>query len=94
MLFIAIAAYAGATISGHGWNLIPVFFGDMAAMGWPRWFNFDFMCFLFLSAYLFIAAGRWMAMCENCSSARHARTGDPPDMVSQLCNDPLWMIGG
>jgi len=49
-LFIAIAAYTGVTISNHGWNLIPIFFGDMAAMAWPGQFNFDFMCFLLLSA--------------------------------------------
>ena len=28
----------------------PVFVGDMAKMGWPGQFNFDFMCFLALSA--------------------------------------------
>jgi len=48
--FIAIAAYTSVTIANHGWNLIPVFFGDMAAMAWPGQFNFDFMCFLLLSA--------------------------------------------
>jgi hypothetical protein len=29
---------------------MPVFFGDMAAMGWPGQFNLDFMGFLILSA--------------------------------------------
>ena len=38
----------------HGWNLLPVFFGDMAAMTWPGQFNFDFMSFLSLS-------GLWLA---------------------------------
>lgn len=33
----------------HGWNLLPVFFGDMATMTWPGQFNFDFMSFLALS---------------------------------------------
>ncbi len=49
-LFIAIAAYTSVTIANHGWNLIPVFFGDMAVMAWPGQFNFDFLCFLLLSA--------------------------------------------
>lgn len=34
----------------HGWNLLPVFFGDIAAMTWPGQFNFDFLSFLTLSA--------------------------------------------
>lgn len=47
---IAIVAYTSATIANHGWNLLPVFFGDMAAMGWPGQFNLDFMTMLALSA--------------------------------------------
>lgn len=47
---IAITGYTTVTISGHGFNLVPVFFGDMAKMGWPGQFNFDFMGFLALSA--------------------------------------------
>ncbi len=38
----------------YGWNLLPIFFGDMAAMTWPGQFNFDFMTFLSLS-------GLWLA---------------------------------
>ena len=45
-----IAAYTAVTMAAHGPNLLPVFFGDMAAMGWPGQFNFDFMTFLMLSA--------------------------------------------
>ncbi|HEX4849025.1 MAG TPA: hypothetical protein VFV30_12845 [Novosphingobium sp.] len=47
---IAIASYTSVTIASHGWNLLPVFFGDMAAMAWPGQFNLDFMCFLALTA--------------------------------------------
>lgn len=47
---IAIAAYTSVTISNHGLNLLPVFFGDMAEMAWPGQFNLDFMGFLALSA--------------------------------------------
>lgn len=44
-----ILIYTGFTIAHHGWNLIPIFFGDMAAMGWPGQFNLDFFGFLLLS---------------------------------------------
>ncbi len=46
---LSILAYTGVTISAHGWNLLPVFFGDMAAMAWPGQFNLDFFTFLLLS---------------------------------------------
>jgi hypothetical protein len=51
---IAVISYTGVVISNHGWNLLPVFFGDIAAMTWPGQFNFDFLCFLILS-------GLWLA---------------------------------
>ena len=50
VVFLGILAYTGVTISNHGLNLLPVFFGDMKAMAWPGQFNFDFMMFLALSA--------------------------------------------
>jgi hypothetical protein len=50
VLFVAITGYTMVTIVNYGWNLVPIFFGDMAAMAWPGQFNFDFMCFLILSA--------------------------------------------
>jgi hypothetical protein len=62
VLFVAIAAYTGVTISNHGWNLIPIFFGDMATMAWPGQFNFDFLCFLLLSAL-------WVSWRHNFSAA-------------------------
>jgi hypothetical protein len=48
--FVSIGIYTALTISTHGVNLLPVFFGDMKAMAWPGQFNFDFMWFLALSA--------------------------------------------
>jgi NADH:ubiquinone oxidoreductase subunit 2 (subunit N) len=51
---VAIIGYTAVTIANHGWDLMPVFFGDMAAMAWPGQFNFDFFCFLLLS-------GLWVA---------------------------------
>ena len=51
---VAIVGYTGVVVSNHGWNLLPIFFGDIAAMTWPGQFNFDFLCFLILS-------GLWIA---------------------------------
>lgn len=47
---ILLSAYTAITVSQHGLNLLPVFFGDMAEMGWPGQFNLDFIGFLALSA--------------------------------------------
>lgn len=52
-LVIHLAVLTGYTlivIQNHGMNLLPVFFGDMAAMAWPGQFNLDFLGFLVLSA--------------------------------------------
>jgi hypothetical protein len=54
VFIVAIIGFTGVVILNHGWNLLPIFFGDMAAMTWPGQFNFDFMCFLILS-------GLWLA---------------------------------
>ena len=48
-IFMAIVGYTLVTISRHGLNLLPIFFGDIAKMGWPGQFNFDFLGFLILS---------------------------------------------
>jgi len=50
VIFLSILAYTAVTISNHGLNLLPIFFGDMKTMAWPGQFNFDFMTFLALSA--------------------------------------------
>jgi hypothetical protein len=42
-VFIVLTAYTGIVIGEHGLNLLTVFFGDMARMGWPGQFNLDFM---------------------------------------------------
>lgn len=49
-LIIALGAYTLVVGSNHGWNLLPVFFGNIAAMDWQGQFNADFMTFLSLSA--------------------------------------------
>ncbi len=50
VVLVSLLIYTGITVSNHGLNLLPVFFGDMKAMAWPGQFNFDFMSFLALSA--------------------------------------------
>ena len=56
-LVIALASLAGYTLvvaRNLGWNLLPVFFSNIAQITWPGQFNFDFMTFLGL-------AGIWIA---------------------------------
>ncbi len=60
MMIAGIFTYTGIVGVNHGWNLLPVFFSDMAAMTWPGQFNFDFSCFLFLS-------GLWLSWRNNFS---------------------------
>jgi hypothetical protein len=57
-----LTAYTAVVIGNHGWNLMPVFFGDIAALGWPGQFNADFAGFLVLSAL-------WTAWRNNFSAA-------------------------
>jgi hypothetical protein len=45
-----ITVYTAIVIANHGLTLFPVFFGDMASMGWAGQFNLDFMFMLALSA--------------------------------------------
>ncbi|MDF1822309.1 MAG: hypothetical protein P1U64_12080 [Alcanivoracaceae bacterium] len=49
LVIVGILGYTGVVGVNHGWNLVPIFFGEMFAMTWSGQFNFDFMCFLMLS---------------------------------------------
>ncbi len=49
LMFAVLIVYTLTVGLAHGWNLLPVFFGDMAAMTWPGQFNLDFLGFLILS---------------------------------------------
>lgn len=51
LVFSVVTLYTGVVIVRHGIDLLPVFFGDMAAMAWPGQFNLDFLCMLMLSSY-------------------------------------------
>lgn len=53
-MLIAILGYTAIVAWNHGFGLLPVFFRDIAEMGWPGQFNFDFMNLLVLS-------GLWLA---------------------------------
>jgi hypothetical protein len=50
IIFAALAIYTAVVGANHGFGLFSVFFGDIALMGWPGQFNFDFMWMLTLSA--------------------------------------------
>jgi hypothetical protein len=50
VLWLGIAGYTSIVIANHGLGLLEVFFGDIAAMGWPGQFNVDFMSLLALAA--------------------------------------------
>lgn len=69
VIFTYLATYTAIVIYNHGWNLLPVFFGNMSSMGWPGQFNTDFMGFLVLSAFWlawrndFTAPGLFLAVC-------------------------------
>ena len=62
LIFAVITLYTGIVVANHGLNLLPVFFGDMAALAWPGQFNLDFMCMLALS-------GLWVAWRHRYSGA-------------------------
>lgn len=51
VILTCVVTYTLPVIANHGlFSLLPVFFGDMLAMGWPGQFNLDFLGFLVLSA--------------------------------------------
>jgi hypothetical protein len=49
-LWLVLVGFTAVVIANHGMNLIPIFFGDIAKLGWPGQFNLDFLLFLVLSA--------------------------------------------
>lgn len=57
-----VLVYTGVVGATHGWNLAPIFFGDMVALNWAGQFNLDFSCLLVLS-------GLWLAWRNHFSAA-------------------------
>ncbi len=49
-VWLGLMGYTAVVIQNHGPDLLTVFFGDIAAIGWPGQFNFDFTILLALSA--------------------------------------------
>ena len=49
-IFVTILVYTARVVGTEGMGLIPIFFGDIAAMRWPGQFNLDFTFMLTLSA--------------------------------------------
>lgn len=49
-VFLAVLGYTGVVAAEHGMGLFPVFFGDIAKLGWPGQFNLDFTFMLSFSA--------------------------------------------
>jgi hypothetical protein len=50
IVIVLLGLYTLMVGAEHGWNLIPIFFGNILAMDWQGQFNMDFMSFLALSA--------------------------------------------
>ena len=50
VVLVCLATYTLVVGRTHGWNLLPIFFSNIADMTWPGQFNLDFMTFLSLSA--------------------------------------------
>ncbi len=59
-MIAVIFGYTAAVGRAHGWNLFPIFFGDILAFTWPGQFNLDFTCLLMLS-------GLWLSWRNNFS---------------------------
>lgn len=50
LVIVMLGGYTAIVGMRHGWNLLPIFFADIAAMTWEGQFNCDFTSFLSLSA--------------------------------------------
>ena len=45
-----VVGYTAFVVADHGWNFLPVYFADIAKMGWPGQFNMDFSALLVLGS--------------------------------------------
>lgn len=62
VVLLVLGGYTLVVGSRHGWDLLPIFFGDIAALTWNGQFNMDFLGFLLLS-------GLWVAWRHHFSAA-------------------------
>ena len=58
LILLGLGAYTAVTVSAHGLNFYPDYFGDLGAMGWPGQFNLDF-------TFLLVLAALWIAWREH-----------------------------
>jgi hypothetical protein len=49
-MLVSLVSYTVVVGTNHGWNLLPIFFGDIIELNWSGQFNLDFMTFLAVSA--------------------------------------------
>ena len=49
-IIATVGGYTVFVVADHGWNFLPVYFGDIAKMGWPSQFNMDFSALLILGS--------------------------------------------
>jgi hypothetical protein len=61
-ILAAVVVYTVIVGTAYGWNLLPIFFHEIAAMTWQGQFNLDFTCMLSLS-------GLWVAWRHGFSPA-------------------------
>ncbi len=50
LMTVGIIIFTGIAGLNHGWNLLAVFFENIISLNWSGQFNYDFMCYLLLSA--------------------------------------------
>ena len=50
LFLLGIIGYTLTAGSNHGWDLGSVFFGELTSFSWSGQFNYDFLCYLTLSA--------------------------------------------
>ena len=49
-IIATVGGYTVFVVTDHGWNFLPVYFNDIAKMGWPGQFNMDFSALLVLGS--------------------------------------------
>ena len=62
LLLVVFGAYTVVVVASHGVGFLQVFFGDLAAMGWPGQINLDFLIYVALS-------GLWIAWRHDFTAA-------------------------
>ena len=56
---LIVLAFTSIAVATDGWTLVPIFFGDIAALNWRGQFNLDFLTYLILSGVWVGWRGGW-----------------------------------